>query len=379
MTRRILAMAFLCTLGWLTVFGDSGINHKLLAPRPVPCGISGGNINDRGTAFCCGGTLGALVSDGTLQYILSNNHVLAKTNNASIGDDVIQPGLIDQSPTCFQDVNDAVADLSAFVPINFKAKGSTPLNQVDAAIAEVRPNKVDSSGTILDIGQVAAGDGVGAVPGMAVAKSGRTTGFTQGKVTAVNVTVDIKYDGRRCGGGSGTARFVGQIAIQDGPGGTPAPFSAAGDSGSLIAQDGVSCRGAVGLLFAGSSSTTIGNPIGQVLGQLGKTMVGDSSCTPSVAGSAAPSTSTAAVPQGASRRQIANIAVASDVKERHSQALFNIAGVVGHGVGLSDTDPEDVVIEVYVEAASDQVRRQIPAALEGIPVRIVPTGQIVAF
>lgn len=379
MTRRILAMAFLCTLGWLTVWGDGGGLHKVFT-RPMPCGISGGSINDRGTAFCCGGTLGALVADadGSPQYILSNNHVLARTNNGSIGDDVIQPGLIDQSPTCFQDANDAVADLSAFVPINFKAKGSTPLNQVDAAIAEVRPNKVDSSGTILDIGQVAAGGGVAPTLDMAVAKSGRTTGFTQGKVTAVNVTVDIKYDGRRCGGGSGTARFVGQIVIQDGPGGTPAPFSAAGDSGSLIAQDGVSCRGAVGLLFAGSSSTTIGNPIGQVLGQFGKTMVG-APCTPSVAGSAAPGTSAAAVPQGASRRQIANIAVASDVKDRHSQALFNIAGVVGHGVGLSDTDPEDVVIEVYVEAAADQVRRQIPAALEGIPVRIVPTGQIVAF
>jgi hypothetical protein len=86
---------------------------------------------------CYGGTLGALVEDGDgVQYILSNNHVLARTNLASAGEEIIQPGLVDQSPTCAQDKNDAVADLVDFVPIVFNGKKSTTPNTVDAAIAQ---------------------------------------------------------------------------------------------------------------------------------------------------------------------------------------------------------------------------------------------------
>jgi hypothetical protein len=89
---------------------------------------------------------------------------------------------------------------------------------------------------------------------MGVKKSGRTTGLTTGTITAVNVTVDVTYS-TQCGIGSQKARFVNQIAI--GPGG----FSAGGDSGSLIVEDVATCPRAVGLLFAGSSTITIANPI----------------------------------------------------------------------------------------------------------------------
>lgn len=369
----LAALFVLAGVGWILLWADSGANHQVFLVRPIPCGVSGGNINDRSKAFCCGGTLGSLVADDAAQYILSNNHVLARGNKATPGDDVIQPGLIDQNPACFQDPNDGVADLTAFVRISFKT-GTT--NRVDAAIAQVRAGAVDSTGTILDIGQVAAGGGVAPALGIAVAKSGRTTGSTQGVIAAVNVTVDVKYD-TRCGGGGGIARFVGQVRIRDAAGGTPAPFSAGGDSGSLIVQDGVACRGAVGLLFAGSSTDTIANSIGDVLSSFGVGMVG-AACTPS-SGSTTASSSTSSFPAGASQRQIAAIAIASDVKERHSEALFAIPGVIGHGVGLAETDPEGVVIEVYVEAATDKLRRQIPSALEGIPVRIAVTGPIVAF
>jgi hypothetical protein len=341
------------------LWADGGANHQVFFTRPVPCGISGGNINDRSRAFCCGGTLGALVSDGSANYILSNNHVLARTNNAPAGEDIIQPGLIDQSPTCFQDANDAVADLTAFVPINFK-RGTT--NSVDAAIAQARAGAVDTSGTILDIGQIAAGGGTSASLGMAVAKSGRTTGFTQGAVTAVNVTIDVRYDGR-CGGTKGTGRFTNQIRIVDAAGGTPEPFSAGGDSGSLIVTDGTSCPQAVGLLFAGGSADTFANPIGAVLSSFGVSMVGQN-----CGGAAAPAID---------RQQIAEVAVATDVKERNSPRFFAVPSVIGHGVGIADG--QQAVIEVYVEGNADQARRALPNALEGVPVRVVRTGRVVAY
>src|SRR5437899_12530873 len=46
-----------------------------------------------------------------------------------------------------------------------------------------------------------------------------------------------------------------------------------GDSGSLMVEDVVTNPHAVGLLFAGSSTDAIANPIGQVLAFLGATMV----------------------------------------------------------------------------------------------------------
>ena len=65
--------------------------------RSTSFGTSGGNINDISKAFCCSGTLGSLVSSSGGQYILSNNHVLADADQAASGEDISQPGLIDNN------------------------------------------------------------------------------------------------------------------------------------------------------------------------------------------------------------------------------------------------------------------------------------------
>src|SRR4030095_16985806 len=248
---------------------DDGPAHRIDQEFPVKLGTSGGNIKDSTKAFCYGGTLGALVQhgDGT-QYILSNNHVLARTNLAAIGEVIIQPGLIDQNPVCtYKDSNDAVANLSAFIPIHFKSKKTMTTNDVDAAIAEVRPGAVFSTGEILDIGTI-SNTTLDPAIGLAVKKSGLTTGLTVGTISAVNVIVDISY-------GSGkTARFTNQILI------TPGSFLAGGDSGSLMVEDVLTAPQAVGLLFAGSSSVAIANPIGAVLDAFGVTMVSPVSPVP---------------------------------------------------------------------------------------------------
>ena len=188
---------------------DDGLLHQLEQnPPPVLLGTTGGNVEDRTRLYCCSGTLGALVTDGTDAFILSNNHVLALTNLGLAGDPIIHPGLIDQDNgpdfdrVCTQDVTDAVASLFDFVPISF-AKGTE--NTVDAAIALVVGNV---SPEILDIGPVSATLKAASI-GLKVMKSGRTTGFTLGEVSAVDVTVDVGYS-KECGKGKQTARFVGQ-------------------------------------------------------------------------------------------------------------------------------------------------------------------------
>lgn len=69
---------------------DNGPNHRV---RNQHLGVSGGNVNDATRRFCCSGTLGALVTDGITTYILSNNHVLARGDQAVAGEDVSQPGI----------------------------------------------------------------------------------------------------------------------------------------------------------------------------------------------------------------------------------------------------------------------------------------------
>ena len=61
-------------------------------------GSSGGNVNDISKSFCCSGTLGSLVKNSSgVEYILSNNHVLADTDQAAPGQNISQPGLVDNN------------------------------------------------------------------------------------------------------------------------------------------------------------------------------------------------------------------------------------------------------------------------------------------
>lgn len=99
--------------------------YQVEQKRPIKLGTSGGNINDSSTHYCCSGTLGSLLTSGPVQFILTNNHVGARTNQGTLGDPWIQPGLIDQTPVCAPDTKDTVANLFAFFPINFAAGSRT--------------------------------------------------------------------------------------------------------------------------------------------------------------------------------------------------------------------------------------------------------------
>ena len=129
-----------------------------------------------------------------------------------------------------------------------------------------------------DVGTATLPDGYGSpssttVPasvGMQVQKYGRTTGFTTGSINAVNVDVDVCYfplTETICFPGY-QAHFVNQFSIPDGS----VPFSAAGDSGSLVVATG--SNNPVGLLFAGGDGLTIANPIDAVLQRFGVTIDG---------------------------------------------------------------------------------------------------------
>src|SRR5688572_15849644 len=250
--------------------GGGGGGYTAQQTPPISLGTSGGPAGDLANGFCCGGTLGSLVSKGGQLYILSNSHVFAGdvTNGgngsvSSIGDDITQPGLIDVN--CNPSGANTVADLSSLSTLF--PPNSTP--NVDAAIAQIRPGQVRTDGAILGIGTISSST-VAAAINQGVKKSGRTTGTTRSKVSALNATINVGYS-NECAGGSFTKQFTGQIVCSN----SGSKFLNSGDSGSLMVEDVTSNPRAVGLLYAGSSTAAIANPINHVLSHLGATMVGN--------------------------------------------------------------------------------------------------------
>lgn len=200
--------------------------------RPAPGGVSIGHY--RITA----GTLGCLVKDkkSGKVFILSNNHVLSNSNKAKKGDSILQPGPYDGG----KKPKDIIGYLENWIEIGFGKEA----NLIDSALA--RPKNVsDVKPEIMLIG---SSQGVSkAKLGMPIQKSGRTTGYTTGKVKDTSATVKVNYDDK-------TALFRNQILTTN--------MSQGGDSGSLVLD--MKAR-AIGLLFAGSEQVTILNPIASVL------------------------------------------------------------------------------------------------------------------
>ncbi len=251
---------------------ETGVIRAIQSPtgrwRPAPGGVSIGHVS------ITAGTLGCLVSRGGQLFILSNNHVLALSNAGQIGDSILQPGPADGGTS-----KDHIAVLEDFIPLDFgtsapvcstaktterllnalaRLAGSdhritafqetAGLNKVDAALA--RPLSTD----LVDRSIVAIGRPKGVREGtlnMNIKKSGRTTGLTHGRITQIDATVKVSY------GSAGNATLTDQFVAGS--------MSLGGDSGSAVLdEEGY----VVGLLFAGSETTTIINRLQNVLDAL---------------------------------------------------------------------------------------------------------------
>ncbi len=244
--------------------------------RPAYPGVSIGHY------AITAGTLGAIVkSKKSGDYlILSNNHVLANVSNgkdgrAKQGDIILQPGPADGG----NKDSDIIAYLDNFVPLisevetpqcnianaaallgnvfirrvrpNYKMvfeRATAGLNRVDAAVAKpinkrVINNEIPKIGKIKGAAEANIKD--------KIKKMGRTSGLTTGTVDGLDVTIEVAMsDGIK-------SIFENQI-VSD-------LKSLPGDSGSIVLNNN---NEAVGLLFAGSSSRTVINPINSVLEEL---------------------------------------------------------------------------------------------------------------
>lgn len=334
------------------------VSHTTRQTRPIQLGTSGGSTVDLANGYCCSGTLGSLVKDsnGTL-YILSNTHVFAGDSAAggngkisAKGDPINQPGYVDIN--CQNRTGDYVATLERWIPL--VANGTS---SVDAAIAKTSTNMVNSLGTILEIGTISSTPRTAFV-GQRVKKSGRTSGLTTGQVAALNATITVQYP-NECAGRTFTTTFKNQILV------TPGRFLKSGDSGSLLVENIAKNPRPIGLLFAGSSTVAVANPIQKVLSALQVSMVG-------IATPAAKFTNFEKTTSDA-------FAQVARTQAKRGDMLLQMPGVCGHALGVSKNSSTTPVLLVLVAEATGDLLAQIPQQLDGIPVEILEVGNITAY
>jgi hypothetical protein len=369
---------------------SSPITHQSQQVTPIALGTSGGNNNDydisgNQIADCCGGTLGSLVQSsnggGTQYYILSNNHVLARSDQASTGEMIIQPGLIDNNctPNGVGSGTTPVGVLTTWLPL------SSASTNADAAIAAINSEAVNTTGAIQELGlpqggvlsaappgiSSSGGKGESASVNMEVAKSGRTTGLTCGSISAVSLDVQVSYY-KNCEETEPylTKSYTNQIGIEGNQ------FSDAGDSGSLVVDAGNAEP--VGLFFAGGVNSQTGisegvaNPVATVLSELGTqqgtsyTFVGAAdhpvSCLNYGAG-----TFTAA---SAITITAAQSARAERALTQARMLVSPTRGILGTATGKSIDHPGEAAIIVYIDQNSNV---SVPQTIDGVRTEVIPT------
>jgi hypothetical protein len=373
-------------------FSSSGLQNQAVQTGYVQMGSSGGNANDydsrkdgSGKEYvndCCGGTLGALVTDRNGNpYILSNNHVLAESDQARAGDTVVQPALVDLN--CNPQSGRSVGSLRYVVPLKSRQ------TNVDAALAAATP-AVDETGAILQLGPSvngvltaaapAAGEGEALTAGILnqlhVVKSGRTTGLTCSTVNTVDlsVQVDYYYD---CAETQPyyTKTYVNQIGM---PG---ASFADSGDSGALVLDAGNAQP--VGLFFASGADDSnhgfsVANPIQDVLSELGQKSQAEGQEFQIAGGAPHPVTCSNydehTPPVTASVSASLMAAAKSAAESATAQLIRPDNGILGTAPGKSLDSPGEAAVIVYVDRNKPGIA--VPKTVNGVRTLVIPTDAI---
>jgi len=372
--------------------------HQVQLATPVFLGSSGGNNDDldvknNQVEDCCGGTLGALLqnSSGT-QFLLSCNHVFARSDQASTGEAIIQPGLIENN--CTQGAGTTpVGVLTAWPALSSKS------TNVDAAVAAVNSGAVSPTGAILELGLPGAGGVLAAAPpgisctnvspdasctpgkgetvttvspAMTVAKSGRTTGLTCAKITAISATVEVSYF-RDCAETEAymTKTYTNQLEIEANQ------FSDAGDSGSLVVD--ASNAEPVGLFFAGGvdpatgMSEGVANPVSEVLAELDALPPGNAytfvGTTDHPVSCLNYGNATATAAQGTTLSD-AQAVLAQQALTQARMLINPSAGILGAATGKSSDHAGEATVILYVDQSMSVTAQQM---VNGVRTEVIPT------
>ena len=210
------------------------------------------------------GTMGAIIRQNDVFFLLSNNHVIGGCNHARFNSIIMSPAMSD-SISGIAPIE--IGRLSKLSPLSSGNPHFVNPCDVDAALARVTyPDRLtswqgseeegyDTPSQITEI----TDDDIGE---MRVKKFGRTTGLTYG--TVHSYCMDYTQIAYKANGFNATVYFDNFFFIE---GDERKEFASCGDSGSLVVTEDESA--AVGIIFATSPGYGCMLPINQVLNSLG--------------------------------------------------------------------------------------------------------------
>ena len=226
--------------------------HRDQFPPPVKMGNSGGLVANQGA--CTLGFKACDLTSGRMVFV-TNSHcnVVTPAPSCSLAtpglftDQWVHPGLFEQMGSPY-DIGNVAGHAAPTCP------GS---NNLTDATKVTSPNTLTSM-AIRDVQYFQSINPGDPLPGDPVQKSGRTSGFSQGVVTTVNVTVAVPANGGYC---------CGPLTMKQQVEWLPADPTAPGDSGSALLSTEAPPR-VVGLLWGADGTYAYANHIDNVLSAL---------------------------------------------------------------------------------------------------------------
>lgn len=362
------------------------LNQQTLAV-PVQLGSSGSNVDaicgSGASEFCFGGTLGSLLTNNATPpalVILSNNHVLGLSDGGAVGQEVTQPGVIETNCSLTGTIN--VATVTNILNLQTQPIPAFP---VDVTTAQIKSGQVDTTGNILELGALngsnipqpappAGGTGITTAAGKLLAKSGRTTGLTCAKVDSTNTSMIVVGYSIGCAtGNSFNVTYNDEIVVGNMSNGQS--FIGDGDSGSL-AVDELTAE-PVALMFAGSDTDAVGNPVADVLNALhtstGHTYSFVGGAQHTVPGCSLPGLSSVKVtPQSAATLPASEAQRAQTAAINNSTQIMNAPGVSALGQGGSLDAPQEPAVMIFVAPGASHAG--IPATIDGVRTRLIESN-----
>jgi hypothetical protein len=357
---------------------------------PVQLGSSGSNVDaDCSTpapGFCFGGTLGSLLTNNATPpalVILSNNHVLGLSDGGAAGQNVTQPGIIETN--CSTNGTTVVANVTNILSLQSQPIPTFP---VDVTTAQIISGKVDPDDNILELGALstvngvqvpqpappAGGSGITSAAGKLLAKSGRTTGLTCAKVDSTNTSMIVVGYSIGCATGTSfSVTYHDEVVVANMSNGQS--FIGDGDSGSL-AVDAATAE-PVALMFAGSDTDAVGNPVADVLNALhagtGHTYTFVGGAQHAVPGCSLPGLSSVKVtPQSAAALPAGEAQRAQTAGINNSSQIINTPGVSAYGGGGSLDAPQEPAVMIFLAPGASHAG--IPLTIDGVRTRLIESN-----
>jgi len=310
--------------------------------------------------------------------ILSNNHVLGLSDGATVGQEVTQPGVIETGCSLTGTIN--VATVANIISLQSQPVPAFP---VDVTTAQITTGQVDLTGTILELGAVnngvpqpappAAGTGMVATANQLLAKSGRTTGLTCANVESLDASAEVGYETGCATTTSFNVTYTDEIVVANMS--NEQSFIGDGDSGSLAVDEATAQP--VALMFAGSDTSAIGNPVVDVLNALhtstGHTYSFVGGAQHTVPGCSLPGLSSVKVtPQSAAALPAGTAQRGQAAALSYSTQIMNTPGVSAYGGGGSLDAPNEPAVLMFVAPGASHA--SIPLTIDGVRTRLIESN-----